>query len=323
MFRNPATTLPLPLDNQNVLPSFSSERNHPFLNGNTSPFRSEEHVFYEQDDDFQFQNPSDAIASFQPQFPNSFINGSHPLNQDPYILRVTPQNNSDLLVNGNLLHIQDFPNHAKDSLEEEKIDEILTLKARESITTTASREEESNSEANSPQNYRRSQRNANSKRPEYNQQVLARQIGYLSDPSKQNLKKNFPVSIALRVRESSLKYLDFKYQGQETIITYLANLIQTKFPMHFDRRAYKEFLTEVKFSGKTYQAIKEQFQDHPDYLDTFMSCIVGFLSDAGQEDFKDWLKGNRKMHESNKQLLRKDKFQIAESFKEQLSFQQY
>jgi len=323
MFRNPATLIPL--DNQIVLPSFSSERNHPFLNGNTSPFRTEEHIFYEQDDDFQFQNPSDAIPSFQPQFQNSFINTSHPFNQDPYILRVTPRKNSDLIMDGNNPYIQDFSivsNHAKDSLQEEKLDDMLTLQVRESITTMASREEESNSEASSPQNHRRSQRNANGKRPEYNQQILTRQTGYLSDPSKQNLKKNFPVSIALRVRESSLKYLDFKYQGQETIITYLANLIQTKFPMHFDRRAYKEFLTEVKFSGKTYQAIKEQFQDYPDYLEIFMACIVGFLSDAGQEDFEDWLKGNRKMHDSNKQLLRRDKFQIAESFKEQLSLQQ-
>jgi hypothetical protein len=329
MFRTPA---PAPasfieIENQPAFPSFSSERNHLFLNGNSSPFRYEEAAFDDQDDEFLFQNQSSHNSYVQEHFPNSFLKDPSSFNQeDTYILQIakplaplhipssiTPEN-----IQNNKFFSKVF-GRPQDDFSEEKLDDPICLRTSESITTAASKEGESNSEVSSPGQCRRSTRNVNSKRPEYNQQVLTRQTVCLSDPSKQNLKKNFPVSIALRVRESSLKYLDYNYQNQEHIIFYLANLIQMKLPTSSERKAYKDFLMEVRFSGKTYQAIKEQFRDYASFMEVFLACIVGFLSDDGQNDFEDWLKSNKKMHESNKQLLRKDKFQLIESFQEQLS----
>ena len=321
MFRTPASFIEI--ENQPAFTSYSSERNHLFLNGNSSPFRYEENAFDDQDYDYAIQNQPSYNSPLQEHFSTTFLKDPQehfsivqiskpfaPLQIPPSIM---PENIPDSQYFSKVF------SRTQDDFSEEKLDDAICLRTSESITTAASKEGETNSEVSSPGQCRRSTRNLNSRRPEYNQQVLTRQTGLLSDPSKQNLKKNFPVSIALRVRESSLKYLDYNYQNQEHIIFYLANLIQMKLPTHSERKAYKDFLMEVRFSGKTYQAIKEQFKDHVNYMEVFLACIIGFLSDDGQNDFEDWLKSNKKMHESNKQLLRKDKFQLIESFQEQLS----
>jgi len=140
-------------------------------------------------------------------------------------------------------------------------------------------------------------------------------VSTLSKGNPQNPKRNMPVLVFQRPIASCKEVLKptSNHHGR---LTYIQNILNLYFSSNEEKKGFFTFLNSLEFGNKrTWKVIKDQLDGkYVLYVHVLLECTESFLSDAGSEDFENWLSTGKKMKAENKKLLRENKDWFKEQF---------